>query len=80
MTGTPKFTICTYDGDPEVSRVSDRSWRVHFPGGERDDLIVSEQAVAVLTDPYVLTAVEAVLAYEAGCRSERKTAFKRRPE
>ena len=66
MTTSPGFTICTFDGDLAVSRQSDRSWRVHFPGGERDDIVVCQQAVAVLTDPYLHAAVEAVLDFEAG--------------
>ena len=64
MTLSPRFTICTIDGDLEVSRDSANGWRVHFPGGERDDVLVGEQAVSVLTDPYVRAAVEAVLEFE----------------
>ena len=64
MTLSPRFTICTIDGDLEVSRSSGSGWRVHFPGGERDDVLVGEQAVSVLTDPYIRAAVEAVLEFE----------------
>ena len=64
MTISPRFTICTIDGDLEVSRLSDNSWRVHFPGGERDDMHVCEQAVSVLTNPYTRAAVEAVIEFE----------------
>ncbi len=64
MSMLPRFSICTIDGDLQVSRNSNNSWRVHFPGGERDDLIICEQAVAVLTDPYVQAAVEAVIDFE----------------
>jgi len=64
MTMLPRYTICTIDGDLQVSRKSSNSWRVHFPGGERDDLIICEQAVAALTDPYVQAAVEAVIDFE----------------
>lgn len=66
MTALPRFTICTIDGDLQVSRFSESSWRVHFPGGERDDMLVCQQAVAVLTDPFVLAAVEAVIDFETG--------------
>lgn len=64
MSISPRFTICTIDGDLEVSRDPGKGWRVHFPGGERDDLVIGEQAVAVLTDPYVRAAVEAILEFE----------------
>lgn len=64
MSISPRFTICTIDGDLEVSRDPGKGWRVHFPGGERDDVVIGEQAVAVLTDPYVRAAVEAVLEFE----------------
>ena len=61
----PRFTICTIDGDLQVNRIAKDSWRVHFPGGERDDLLVCGQAVSVLTDPYIQAAVEAVIEFEA---------------
>lgn len=61
---SPQFTICTYDGDLQVSRIDKNSWRVHFPGGERDDVVVCQQAVSVLTDPYIQAAVEAVVEFE----------------
>lgn len=64
MTALPRFTICTITGDLQVSRFSETSWRVHFPGGEREDLLVCQQAVATLTDPYVHAAVEAVIEFE----------------
>ncbi len=64
MTLSPRFTICTIDGDLEVSRESQSGWRVHFPGGERNDILIGEQAVSVLTDPYIRAAVEAVLEFE----------------
>ncbi len=66
MTVLPRFMICTIDGDLQVSRFSESSWRVHFPGGEREDLMVCQQAVAVITDPYVHAAVEAVIEFETG--------------
>jgi hypothetical protein len=66
MTGMPRFAICTIDGDLQVSRFSESAWRVHFPGGEREDILVCQQAVAVMTDPYVHAAVEAVVEFEAG--------------
>lgn len=74
MTVLPRFTICTIDGDLQVSRFSESSWRVHFPGGERDDLLVCQQAVAALTDPYVQAAVEAVIEFETGKWSDAGSA------
>ena len=66
MTIVPKFMICTIDGELQVSRCSESSWRVHFPGGEREDILVCAQAVSVLTDPFVHAAVEAVVEFETG--------------
>lgn len=55
---------CTIDGELQVNRVTSDSWRVHFPGGERADVIICDQAVSVLTDPYIHAAVEAVIEFE----------------
>ena len=64
MTIVPKFMICTIDGELQVSRYSENSWRVHFPGGEREDILVCAQAISVLTDPFVHAAAEAVVEFE----------------
>lgn len=78
MTISPRFTICTIDGDLEVSRDSRSGWRVHFPGGECNDLVIGEQAVSVLTDPYVRAAVEAVLEFETEKWTDRPSAAEAR--
>lgn len=65
MNVSPQFMICTIDGDLEVDRCAESGWRVRFPGGEREDVLVCEQAVSALTDPYVRAAVEAVIEYES---------------